>query len=243
MKHYLKTELNAFDQDVGIMLVQQNPIHFQAFHLQGASLKLQCLNTQKISVQQLSQLWEIVNSEPDHRCWTYLPYSGFETIEILTDAVDGLFGFSDSVHYLIEVNQQVVGWIAMLNIREQSHVLEIGNVYFSHVIKQSTASTEAVYLLLKASFEQGFRRVEWKCDALNLPSKRAALRYGFQFEGVFRQDRISKGRNRNTAWYSILDEEWVCLEQGYQGWLSADNFDEQGIQKNCLNHFIELSKC
>ena len=105
-------------------------------------------------------------------------------------------------------------------------------------MKQSTASTEVIYLLLKACFEQGFRRVEWKCDDLNLPSKRAALRFGFQHEGTFRQDRIAKGRNRNTAWFSILDQEWPELEKAYLAWLKADNFDQNGQQKLRLCDFL-----
>ena len=102
-------------------------------------------------------------------------------------------------------------------------------------MKQSTAATEVIYLLLKTCFEQGFRRVEWKCDDLNQPSKRAALRLGFQYEGTFRQDRIAKGRNRNTAWFSMLDEEWMPLQKAYIAWLKADNFDKEGKQKKRLS--------
>ena len=139
------------------------------------------------------------------------------------------------MHYLIEVNHMIVGWIGLINERSAHRAIEVGNVYFSHQMKQSTASTEVIYLLLKTCFEQGFRRVEWKCDELNQPSKRAALRFGFQYEGTFRQDRIAKGRNRNTAWFSILDEEWSSLEMVYQQWLSPENFDMDGKQKKRLS--------
>ncbi|EEH68189.1 hypothetical protein HMPREF0023_2294 [Acinetobacter sp. ATCC 27244] len=104
-------------------------------------------------------------------------------------------------------------------------------------MKKSKASTETIFLLLQQCFKHGFRRVEWKCDDCNAPSKAAALRFGFQFEGLFRQDRIVKGRNRNTAWFSIIDEEWPDLEKIYQQWLSPDNFDEQGFQKRRLTDF------
>ncbi|WP_425918104.1 GNAT family N-acetyltransferase [Acinetobacter sp. TSRC1-2] len=111
----------------------------------------------------------------------------------------------------------------------------MGNVYFSHQMKQSTASTEVIYLLLQACFEQGFRRVEWKCDELNQPSKRAAARFGFQYEGTFRQHRIVKGRNRNTAWFSILDEEWINLQEAYQNEFELNNLDAEGEQKKVFN--------
>ena len=118
-------------------------------------------------------------------------------------------------------------------------VIEIGNIYFSHQMKQSVASTEVIYLLLNSCFEQGFRRVEWKCDDLNTPSKRAALRFGFQYEGTFRQDRIYKARNRNTAWFSMLDSEWPRVKAAYLAWLTIDNFDPAGQQKIKLAEFMQ----
>jgi RimJ/RimL family protein N-acetyltransferase len=165
-------------------------------------------------------------------------YAGFESAGELQTALENNFNFKNSIHYLVEVNHAIVGWVGLLNQRSADHVIEIGNVYFSHLMKQSTASTEVIYLLLKTCFEQGFRRVEWKCDDLNLPSKRAALRFGFQHEGIFRQDRIAKGRNRNTAWFSILDQEWPELERAYLAWLKADNFDGNGQQKMRLRDFL-----
>lgn len=128
-----------------------------------------------------------------------MPHSGFESVEELRAALENNFNFKNSIHHLVEVNHRLVGWLGLLNQRSVDHVIEIGNIYFSNLMKQSTASIEVIYLLLKACFEQGFRRVEWTCDDLNQPSKRAALRFGFQYEGTFRQDRIAKGRNRNTA--------------------------------------------
>ncbi len=92
--------------------------------------------------------------------------------------------------------------------------------------------------MLYTSFQSEFRRVEWKCDDLNQPSKNAALRFGFTYEGLFRQDRIYKGRNRNTAWFSILDDEWLIIQKGYEAWLSADNFDKDGLQNNKLSELI-----
>ena len=159
------------------------------------------------------------------------------TLEELVEIIERNFNFQGTTHYLIEMSGDIVGWIALMNQRTDHRVVEIGNVYFSHLMKRSKAATEVIYLLLKTCFEQGFRRVEWKCDDLNVPSKKAALRFGFCFEGIFRQDRISKGRNRNTAWFSILDEEWIALKKAYEAWLSADNFDEKNAQKVRLEEF------
>ncbi|WP_322853468.1 GNAT family protein [Acinetobacter sp. ANC 3903] len=214
------------------------PRYFLAKILYGKHATLQVLSSAKLDPNRMQPVWQCVNSEVDRSCWTYLPYSGFETTEELRAAFDNNFNFKDSIHYLVEVNHRLVEWLGLLNQCSVDHVIEIGNVYFSHQIKQSTASTEVIYLLLKACFEQGFRRVEWKCDDLNQPSKRAALRFGFQHEGTFRQDRIAKGRNRNTAWFSILDQEWPELERSYLAWLKADNFDVNGQQKMRLRDFL-----
>lgn len=240
MKNFQKKNINQFGQEVGIAVENIEPIYFKQKDLLGTHVNLRCLNLRVVSELQLSQLLRTVISEPDHRCWTHLPYKAFESQHELKIALDQLFGFEGSIHYLIELNQKIVGWIALLNIRTQNQALEIGNVYFSHVMKQSTAATESIYLLLNESFKQGFRRIEWKCDDLNQPSKSAALRYGFQFEGIFRQDRITKGRNRNTAWFSMLDEEWLDLEKAYQSWLAQDNFNENAQQKLKLSDFINL---
>ncbi len=240
MSNFNKTQDNEYGQTVGVEVASPLPAHFIAENLNGNSVCLNFLSSQSSHLPYLAQIWHCVDSEPDRRCWTYLPYSGFESEAELQIALESNFGFAGSIHYLILVNGEAVGWIGLLNERAKDRVIEIGNVYFSHKMKQSTASTETIYLLLKACFEQGFRRVEWKCDDLNLPSKRAAQRFGFIFEGLFRQDRISKGRNRNTAWFSILDEEWKVLDKAYSAWLKVDNFDENELQKIRLGDFVAL---
>ncbi|MDQ9009418.1 GNAT family protein [Acinetobacter gerneri] len=242
MQNFKKTEANEFGQAIGWAVPNPLATHFLAETLQGSTVRLVALSENTLPADQLEQIWQCVSSEPDRRCWTYLSYSGFESDAELAQALQHNFGFKGSTHYLIIVNQQAVGWIGLLNERANDRVIEIGNVYFSHKMKQSTASTETIYLLLKACFDQSFRRVEWKCNSLNEPSRRAADRFGFSYEGTFRQDRISKGRNRNTDWYSILDEEWGTLEKAYLAWLKADNFDENGQQKIRLGDFVQLYK-
>lgn len=235
MKNYQKVQENEYGQIVGVPVSNPLPVHLLVENIYGKNVTLHCFSAATLNEERVQQIWQCVKTEEDRRCWTYLPYSSFETKEELQSALENCFGFQGTVHYLIEVNHVIVGWIGLLNERSEHHIIEIGNVYFSHQMKQSTASTEVIYLLLKTCFEQGFRRVEWKCDELNQPSKRAASRFGFQYEGTFRQDRIAKGRNRNTAWFSILDEEWSSLETVYQQWLSPENFDMDGTQKKRLS--------
>ncbi|MFK5956724.1 MAG: GNAT family protein [Planctomycetota bacterium] len=123
------------------------------------------------------------------------------------------------------------GSFFLMRIRAQMRSLEVGNIRFGPTLKRTAAATEAIYLLMRHVFDDlGYRRFEWKCDALNAPSRKAALRFGFQFEGIFRRDLILNGRTRDTAWYSILDEEWPQLQKSYQAWLQASNFDSNDEQ-------------
>ena len=239
MKNDSKIQQNEFGQMVGWPVEQHLVPQIATQTLQGQRLSLIPFSLTSLSQMKQDQLWYNIQTEPDGRCWTYLPYSGFDSAQDLQTQLTQNFGFVETLHYFIETQQGIAGWVALLNLRATQGVVEIGNVYFSHVLRQSTASTEAIFLLLQACFKQGFRRVEWKCDDLNVPSKRAALRFGFQYEGTFRQDRIAKGRNRNTAWFSIIDEEWPELEQAYIAWLHPNNFEHDGQQRNRLQNFIQ----
>lgn len=130
---------------------------------------------------------------------------------------------------------KALGMISYLHISEIHRTIEIGNVMFSTLLQRSRKSSEAIYLLLKQAFEDlGYRRVEWKCNNLNTPSKRAAVRYGFTYEGLFKKHYVIKGRSRDTAWFAMVDDDWPQRKQALGGWLSQDNFDEQGGQKMSL---------
>lgn len=240
MRAYQKTQENPFGQKIGLPVQMNIEQSTQPMALCGRTVQLMPFSEMVLNSERLNQLWQCSSQEPDGRCWTYLPYDLCSDLQSFKHRLAGQFGLGQSQHFVIEHLQQVTGWIALLNIRPEQGVIEIGNVYFSHVMKQSTAATEAVYLLLKTCFEQGYRRVEWKCDELNLPSRQAALRLGFQYEGIFRQDRVVKGRNRNTAWFSMLDEEWPELLKAYRAWLDPENFDAAGQQKIRLGDFIAL---
>ena len=237
MRNYLKTQQNQFGQMTGSSLEENVTASTVQGDISGRYVKL-VDGADGITDQAVGQLWEAVSTEPDERCWTYLPYSAPQSQQSLKDSLQNLFGFKDSTHFLIEVAGEVQGWVALLNLRLAHGAVEIGNVYFSHKMKQSRAATETIFLLLQQCLNNNFRRVEWKCDDCNEPSKTAALRFGFQYEGLFRQDRVIKGRNRNTAWFSMIDDEWSELKNAYQQWLSPDNFDEHGFQKQKLSDFL-----
>jgi RimJ/RimL family protein N-acetyltransferase len=127
------------------------------------------------------------------------------------------------------------GVASYLRITPEHGVIEIGHIWFGASLRHTTAATEAIYLLAAHAFDTlGYRRLEWKCDALNRPSRRAAERFGFRFEGVFRRHMVVKGRNRDSAWYAITDEEWPAVRTGFQSWLRPENFDEAGRQRRPL---------
>ena len=131
--------------------------------------------------------------------------------------------------------QKATGLLSYLRIVPVSGSIEVGHVNFSPLLSRTAAATEAQYLMMKRAFELGYRRYEWKCDSLNEPSRVAAQRLGFSFEGVFRQATVYKGRNRDTAWYAAIDEEWPTLEHAFLTWLNPENFDSKGRQLQRLS--------
>ena len=133
---------------------------------------------------------------------------------------------------------QPLGFASYLRIFPDSGSIEVGHIHYSPRLQRSPTATEAMYLMMKTAFELGYRRYEWKCNDLNAPSHRAALRLGFTFEGIFRQHMIIKGRNRDTAWYSMLDTEWPKRKDSFERWLDPSNFDADGRQRVGLAAFI-----
>ncbi|KXO74036.1 GNAT family N-acetyltransferase [Brucella anthropi] len=136
---------------------------------------------------------------------------------------------------------KVAGRQTLMRIDPTHGVIEIGSIYWGPLISRKPAATEAQFLFMQYIFDElGYRRYEWKCHNENEPSKRAAERFGFSFEGIFRQHMVAKGKNRDTAWFSILDSEWPALRQAYQAWLAPENFDSDGQQKKKLEEFRDL---
>jgi RimJ/RimL family protein N-acetyltransferase len=138
-------------------------------------------------------------------------------------------------HAVLDSNDTPVGMASFLRIDPAAGAIEVGHIHFSPLLQRSPQSTETMFLMMRRVFDElGYRRYEWKCDALNAPSCRAAERLGFTFEGIFRQATHYKGRNRDTAWYSILDSEWPRIRSAFEDWLSPDNFDQTGQQRQPL---------
>jgi RimJ/RimL family protein N-acetyltransferase len=130
------------------------------------------------------------------------------------------------------------GYASYMRIDQANGVVEVGNILMTPALQRTTAATEAMYLMARHVFEDlGYRRYEWKCNALNEPSRRAALRYGFTFEGIFRQHMIVKSQNRDTAWFSLLDHEWPARKRAFEAWLNPANFDANGRQLKALSEF------
>jgi len=170
------------------------------------------------------------------RMWTYLQSGPFATLEDYRTWLARRAAGEDPLFYaFVEAGgQSPVGLGAYLRIDPENGSVEIGHLQYSPLLQRTTAATEAMYLMMRHAFELGYRRCEWKCDALNERSQRAAERLGFRFEGVFRQATVYKGRSRDTAWYSIIDSEWPAVAAGLQAWLDPANFDGSGTQRTTL---------
>jgi RimJ/RimL family protein N-acetyltransferase len=171
------------------------------------------------------------------KMWTYLPYGPFETPESYRAWCEASSRSDDPLFYAIldRPTQKAVGVVSYLRMEPRIGSIEVGHLSFSPLLQRTPAATEALYLMMERVFVLGYRRCEWKCDALNAPSRAAAQRLGFSFEGVFRQATIYKGRNRDTAWYAVLDREWPALRAAFLRWLDPANFDAQGVQKERLS--------
>jgi len=168
--------------------------------------------------------------------WVYLPYGPFDSPSALKAWLEEIASKSDPLFYTVMDRQsKAVGVASYLRITPASGSIEVGHIHFSPQLQATPAATEAMYLMMRHAFALGYRRYEWKCDALNQRSRRAALRLGLSFEGVFRQATLYKGRNRDTAWYATIDLEWPQLKAAFEAWLDPANFDNSGQQKQSLS--------
>ncbi|TXH39181.1 MAG: N-acetyltransferase [Rhodospirillaceae bacterium] len=173
--------------------------------------------------------------------WTYLPYGPFNNLaEYRAWMLQTCEGDDPLFHAIIDLaSGKAVGIASYLRIEPAVGVIEVGHINYSPALQRRAAATEAMYLMMRRVFDElGYRRYEWKCDALNGPSCAAAKRLGFRFEGIFRQATIYKGRNRDTAWYSITDREWPARKAAFEAWLAPDNFTPAGDQRRSLGAFM-----
>jgi RimJ/RimL family protein N-acetyltransferase len=174
-------------------------------------------------------LWRAMKGHDD--LWTYSSQGPFHDVAAFSAWISARAELADPYYYAIIGNTGPVGVITLMEIRPAMRVLEVGHIVLSPALQRTPLATEAQYLLANYVFEAlGYRRYEWKCDALNAASRRAAVRLGFTFEGIFRQHMIVKGRSRDTAWFSMLDGEWGARKETFERWLAPENFDTLGQQ-------------
>ncbi|MDW3223125.1 MAG: GNAT family protein [Paracoccaceae bacterium] len=174
--------------------------------------------------------------EKQDTVWDYLPYGPFASFELYRHWVHETVQDKSTVFYAVR-NLESGNWegvASFLRIDPRNGSIEVGHINYSPSLQRTRAATEAMFLMMQWSFSQGYRRYEWKCNALNLGSRRAAQRYGFSFEGVFRQATIAKGHNRDTAWFAVIDSEWPALKTAFETWLAPQNFDANGVQRKRL---------
>ena len=227
------SQLNQFGQLIGDALPDWQPRPYpQRVVLEGQYCRLEPL-----SLQHADALFAAHQQAADTRNWTWLLREPEGSVEEYRQWIAGVESLQDPLHFaVIDIRtQQPVGSLALMRIDPNHGVMEVGHVHFSPLLSRTPASTEAQWLLMRYAFETlGYRRYEWKCNSFNEPSRRAALRLGFQFEGRFRQALVIKGHNRDTDWFSIIDGEWPALDRAFQAWLAADNFTADGKQRAAL---------
>ncbi len=186
-------------------------------------------------------LWQAVSGHDD--VWRWLGDGPYSREDDLGEALALKETGSAARFFAIlpEFAPTAAGYASLMRMDPANGVIEVGNVMFSPSLQRTPAATEAMYLMARSIFEDlGYRRYEWKCNAGNLPSRRAAQRLGFTFEGIFRQHMIVKGQNRDTAWFSMLDSEWPARKQAFEAWLAPENFDQDGRQKRSLSSFSAM---
>ncbi len=178
----------------------------------------------------------------DDVIWDFLPYGPYTSAAGYHRWVRDLTAGDDPVFYAIKnlESGHFEGVASFLRISPEAGSIEVGHINYSKPLQRTRAATETMFLMMQWAYEAGYRRYEWKCNALNMGSRRAAERLGFSYEGIFRQAAIAKGRNRDTAWYASIDSEWPALKSAFSTWLSPDNFDAAGKQKESLSDLTRL---
>ncbi len=227
--------LNAFKQPVGHeiknWLAKEKPSHKI---IKGTYCVLKPITLDS----NIEQLYQALNFDNDGSSWTYLPYGPFKhALDFESWLRTTLSNEQDTLLYSItKINDtSPIGIIGYLRINPSHGVIEIGHVHFSKLLQKTAAATEAIYLMINHAFKDlNYRRCEWKCNSLNQASINTALRIGFTFEGKFRQANVFKNQNRDTSWFSIIDQEWPSLAKRLETWLKPNNFDAKGNQKLAL---------
>lgn len=181
----------------------------------------------------------------DDSMWSYLSWGPFASAEAVGDYLESIAELGDQLaHAVVDRDtDRAQGLASYLRISPGHGVIEVGSIAYAPILQRTIAATEAMYLMMRRAFDElGYRRYEWKCDALNAPSRKAARRFGFRFEGIFRQHMVVRGRNRDTAWFAVLDGEWPALRAAMERWLAPENFDAAGNQRRALSDLTRTAR-
>lgn len=223
-------ETNQFGQLLGNPVENWTPCQKPAKKIiQGRYCILEPIDINKHA----PKLFDVLAIDNRGESWTYLPYGPFATYDEFKDWLTKPTSADDILLYAVanSVTQETLGISGFLRINPEHGVIEIGHLHFSKLLKQTTLATETIYLMLRLVFDDyKYRRCEWKCNNLNEASRQAAERFGFTFEGIFRQCNVFKSRSRDTAWFSIIDSEWPKLKDKFEKWLHPNNFSASGKQ-------------
>ncbi|HKB13930.1 MAG TPA: GNAT family protein [Vicinamibacterales bacterium] len=225
----MSNELNALEQPIGFSVGGwKPPPRPPRAPMIGRTCRVEPLDP----VRHGAQLHAANMLDREHRHWTYLPYGPFATFDDYAAWLHAVAASDDPMfHAIVDLaTGEAVGVASYLRIDPAAGSIEVGHINYSPKLQRTVAATEAMYLMMKRAFELGYRRYEWKCHSLNARSRAAAQRYGFSYEGIFRQARVDKGRNRDTAWYAAIDREWPALDAAFRRWLDPANFDARGRQ-------------
>lgn len=198
-----------------------------------------------LTADHAADLHEANEDDSEGRNWTYLGVGPFKDFQGYRSWVEAVSPIDDPLfHAIIDTaSGKAVGVASFMRIDPTNGVIEVGHINFSPRLQRKPAATEAMFLMMRRAFDElGYRRYEWKCDSLNAPSRQAAYRLGFTYEGTFRQALIYKGRSRDTAWFSIIDREWPALKSAYERWLAPMNFRADGAQVQRLSELVELAR-
>lgn len=237
----MSDHINHLGQPIGFPLPDWSPPPTPPRStLTGCYCRLEPLDAEQHAVD----LFKGNTLDIEQRMWTYLPYGPFDTFDLYYEWVRSSEQSSDPLFFAVidPDTDRAIGVVSYLRIDPKNGVIEVGHLAYTPKLQRKPAATEAMYLMMKQAFSLGYRRYEWKCDALNGPSRAAALRLGFQFESIFRQAVVYKQRSRDTTWYSIIDTEWPAIQAAFERWLAPANFNERGEQRLRLSELTAAAR-
>ena len=225
-------------QPVGLPVADPTPVPRPG----PATLKGRYGRLEKLGPEHAADLWRAFAGHD--QVWTYIAADGpFATAAEFVPFIAKRAAADDPYAYaIVDGSDRAIGYLTLMRIVPEMRVIEVGHVLYSPALQRTLLGTETQYLLARYVFETlGYRRYEWKCDALNAASRRAALRFGFTFEGIFRNHMIVKDRNRDTAWFAMTDADWPARKAAFERWLAPDNFDAAGRQRTSLRELNRVA--